>query len=88
VDSISLSSGTRTSRNSALKGRSSTYQFGPRPDHRQVDLRLHAAMPHWPQQLAIDSRPPRQGLRIVPIIFPTALGDQLHLVSNIAPSTP
>src|SRR5208282_1127329 len=60
------------------QGRSSTHQFGPRPDHRQVNLRLRTAMPHRPQQLGIDSRQPCQGLRIVPIIFPTALGDQLH----------
>jgi hypothetical protein len=37
-------------------------------------------MPHWSQQLGIDSRQPCQGLRIVPIIFPAALGDQLHLL--------
>src|ERR1700730_16613727 len=31
------------------QGRSSTHQFSSRPDHRQMDLRLHTAMPHRPQ---------------------------------------
>src|SRR6267143_278559 len=79
-DSISLSNGSRTSRNSVLnfsgqlpthllratfgqpftvrlhqppccvhQGSSSTHQFSSRPDYRQMDLRLHTAMPHRPQ---------------------------------------
>ena len=31
------------------QGRSSTHQFSSRPDYRQMDLRLHTAMPHRPQ---------------------------------------
>jgi hypothetical protein len=45
-----------------------------------MDLRLRTAMPHWPQQLGIDSRQPRQCSRIVSIIFSIALGDQLHFL--------
>src|ERR1700693_5866217 len=37
-------------------------------------------MPHWSQQLGIDSRQSCQGPSLVPIIFPIALGDQLHLL--------
>src|SRR5580700_2218417 len=46
------------------QGRSSTHQFRPRPDHRQVELRLQ----------------PCQCPSIVPIILPITLGDQLHLL--------
>jgi hypothetical protein len=62
------------------QGCSSTYQFGSRPDHRQVNLRLRTAMPHRPQQRRIDSRQPCQGPRIVSIIFSIALGNQLHFL--------
>src|ERR1700694_2033911 len=62
------------------QGCSSTDQFRPRPDHRQVQLRFRTAMPHRPQQLGIDSRQSCQGPRIVPIIFSMALGDQLRLL--------
>ena len=56
------------------------HQLGSRADHRQVDLRLCIAMPHWSPQLRIDSRQPCQCPRIVSIIFSIALGDQLHLL--------
>jgi hypothetical protein len=48
-----------------------------------MELRLRTAMPHWPQQLGIDSRQSRQGPRIVPIISSIALGDQLHLLDDL-----
>src|ERR1700680_3877259 len=109
-DSISLSNGSRTSRNSMLnaaassrlllratlgqpltirlyqparcvhQGRSSTHQFSSRPDYRQMDLRLHTAMPYRPQSLRIDSRQSCQCPCIVSIIFSIALGDQLHFL--------
>jgi hypothetical protein len=62
------------------QGGSCPHQFGPRSNHRQMNLGLRAAMPHRPQQLGIDARQPGQCPRIVSIIFASALGDQLHLL--------
>jgi hypothetical protein len=37
-------------------------------------------MAHRPQQLGIDARQPRQGPRIVAIVFAIAFGDQFHFL--------
>ena len=55
------------------------HQAGSRPNHRQIGLRLGAAMLHRRQQLRIDPGQPRQRLGIQPIIFPPALSDQTHV---------
>jgi hypothetical protein len=47
-------------------------------------LRLHAEVLHRIQQLRIDPRQPRQGLRIQPIVFLAALPDQAHLRINMS----
>ncbi len=51
------------------------HQAGARPDHRQIGLRLCAAMLHRTQQLGIDPRQPRQGLRIQPKDIPLMFGN-------------
>jgi len=54
-------------------------QPSSRSNHRQVRLRLSAAMLHRTQQLGIDPRQPCQRLRIQPIVFLPALSDQPHI---------
>jgi hypothetical protein len=75
-----LSVGLRQSPRRVDQRRSCPHQSGSRSDHHQMCLRLGAAMLHWSQQLRIDPRQPSQGSRIQPIIFPSTLPDQAHVV--------
>jgi hypothetical protein len=53
-----------------------SHQPSPRPNQRQIDLRLLASVLYRAQQLRIH---PDQRLRIQPIVFLAALPDQPHL---------
>ena len=55
------------------------HQCRSRSNHRQIRLRLGAAMLHRIQQRGIDPGQPRQRLCIQPVIFLPAFPDQPHL---------
>ena len=75
----SLAVALRQSASRVDQPRARSHQSGPCPNHRQIRLRLRAAMLHRIQQLRIDPRQPRQRLRIQPIVFLAALPDQPYL---------
>ena len=74
-----LSVGFRQPSRGIHQRRARSHQRGPRPDHRQMDLRFRAAMLHRTQQAGIDPRQPCQHPGVEPIIFSAAFPDQPHV---------
>jgi hypothetical protein len=68
----------RGNRGSREKCRDRSRRLSSCPDHRQIRVRLRAAVLHWTQQLRIDAGQPRQGLRIQQIVFAPALPNPTH----------